>query len=46
MKKISENTKEFSSKGYKNITTFVVDVAIGRYRKRAATEVLLEIGEY
>ena len=36
--------KEFSSKGYKNITTFVVDVANVDDIERAATEVLLEIG--
>ncbi len=36
--------KEFSSKGYKNVSTFVVDVANVGDIERAATEVLLDIG--
>ena len=41
---LRKTQKEFSSKGYKNITTFVVDVANVDDIERAATEVLLEIG--
>ena len=36
--------KEFSAKGYKNVSTFVIDVANVDDIERAATEVLLEIG--
>ena len=41
---LHKTQKEFSSKGYKNITTFVVDVSNVDDIEKAATEVLLEIG--
>ncbi len=41
---LNKTAKEFSSKGYKNVFTFVVDVSNIDDIERAATEVLLEIG--
>jgi short-subunit dehydrogenase len=41
---LQKTQKEFSSKGYKNIYTFVVDVANIDDIEKSATEVLLEIG--
>jgi short-subunit dehydrogenase len=41
---LSQTQKEFSSKGYRNVFTFVVDVANIDDIERCATEVLLEIG--
>lgn len=41
---LQKTISEFSSKGYKNIHSYVVDVANVSDIERAATEVLLEIG--
>lgn len=41
---LDKTEKEFSSKGYKNISTFIVDVSNVDDIEKAATEVLLEIG--
>ncbi len=41
---LNKTQKEFSSKGYKNVSSFVVDVANVVDIERAATEVLLDIG--
>lgn len=41
---LHKTQKEFSSKGYKNVYTFVVDVANIDDIEKTATEVLLEIG--
>lgn len=41
---LHKTQKEFASKGYKNVFTFVVDVANIDDIERTATEVLLEIG--
>lgn len=41
---LQKTAKEFSSKGYKNVHTFVVDVSNTDDIERAGTEVLLEIG--
>lgn len=41
---LHKTQKEFSSKGYKNVFTFVVDVSNIDDIERTATEVLLEIG--
>lgn len=41
---LDKTSKEFSAKGYKNVTTFLVDIAKIDDIEKAATEVLLEIG--
>ena len=41
---LDKTQKEFKSKGYKNVTTFVVDVSSVDDIEKTATEVLLEIG--
>lgn len=41
---LNKTQKEFSSKGYKNVSTFVVDVSSVNSIEKSATEVLLEIG--
>ncbi len=41
---LHKTQKEFSSKGYKNVHTFVVDVSHTHDIEKSATEVLLEIG--
>jgi len=41
---LNKTQKEFSAKGYKNVSTFVVDVSSVDDIEKSATEVLLEIG--
>ena len=41
---LNKTQKEFSSKGYKNVSTFIVDVSSVDDIEKSATEVLLEIG--
>jgi len=41
---LDKTQKEFSAKGYKNVSTFVVDVSSVDDIEKSATEVLLEIG--
>lgn len=41
---LGKTQKEFSAKGYKNVSTFVIDVASVNDIEKSATEVLLEIG--
>jgi len=41
---LNSTQKEFQSKGYKNVSTFVVDVSNVDDIEKSATEVLLEIG--
>ncbi|MCB0507926.1 MAG: SDR family oxidoreductase [Chitinophagales bacterium] len=41
---LDKTSKEFSAKGYKNVITFLVDIAKIDDIEKAATEVLLEIG--
>jgi len=41
---LEKTQKEFNSKGYKNVSTYVVDVSNINDIEKSATEVLLEIG--
>jgi all-trans-retinol dehydrogenase (NAD+) len=41
---LQKTARDFSSKGYKNVHTFVVDVSNTDDIEKSATEVLLEIG--